>query len=88
MVLYKWYQSQVGSIWTFDFTAVEPTLFRVVGMDSSWPPHFDSTNFPYYKARMACHLVRFINPGSLMGLLPSKNLSPADDVADDAQLQG
>ena len=35
---------------------VEPTLFRVVGMDTSRPPHFDGTNFPYYKARMACHL--------------------------------
>ena len=45
----------VGSIWTFGFTAIEPTLFRVVGMDTSWPPHFDGTNFPYYKARMACH---------------------------------
>ena len=31
-------------------------LFRVVGMDTSRPPHFDNTNFPYYKARMACHL--------------------------------
>ena len=46
----------VGSIWTFGFTAVEPTLFRVVGMDTSRLPHFDDTNFPYYKARMACHL--------------------------------
>ena len=43
----------VGSIWTFGFTAVEPTLFRVVGMDTSRPPHFDG---PYYKARMAYHL--------------------------------
>ena len=25
-------------------------------MDTSRPPHFDGTNFPYYKARMACHL--------------------------------
>ena len=25
-------------------------------MDTSRPPHFDSTNFPYYKARMACNL--------------------------------
>ena len=25
----------VGSIWTFGFTAVEPALFRVVGMDTS-----------------------------------------------------
>ena len=25
----------VGSIWTFGFTSVEPTLFRVVGMDMS-----------------------------------------------------
>ena len=31
-------------------------LFRVVGMDISRPPHFDDTNFPYYKARMACYL--------------------------------
>ena len=46
----------VGSIWTFGFTAVEPTLFRVVGMDTSRPLHFDGTNFPYYKARMDCHL--------------------------------
>ena len=45
----------VGSIWTFGLTASEPMLFRVVGMDTSRPPHFDSTNFPYYKARMACH---------------------------------
>ena len=43
-------------MWTFGLTAVEPTLFRVVGMDISRPPHFDSPNFPYYKARMACHL--------------------------------
>ena len=56
MVHYKWYQSQVGSIWTFGLTTVEPTLFRVVEMDTSRPPHFDGTNFPYYKARMACHL--------------------------------
>ena len=46
----------VGSIWTLGLTAVEPMLFRVVGMDTARPPHFDSTNFPYYKARMACHL--------------------------------
>ena len=25
-------------------------------MDTSRPPHFDGTNFPYYKARMTCHL--------------------------------
>ena len=25
-------------------------------MDTSRPPHFDNTNFLYYKARMACHL--------------------------------
>ena len=25
-------------------------------MNTSRPLHFDSTNFPYYKARMACHL--------------------------------
>ena len=46
----------VGSIWTFGLTAVEPTLFRVFGMDTSRPPQFDGTNFPYYKARMACYL--------------------------------
>ena len=46
----------IGSIWTFGLTTVEPTLFRVVGMDTSRPPHFDDTSFPYYKARMACHL--------------------------------
>ena len=46
----------VGSIWNFGFTAVEPTLFRVVMMDTSRPSYFDSTNFPYYKARIACHL--------------------------------
>ena len=32
--------------------------------------------------------VRFIAPGSLMGLLSSKKLASADDVADDAQLLG
>ena len=25
-------------------------------MDTVRPPHFDGTNFSYYKARMACHL--------------------------------
>ena len=25
-------------------------------MDTSRPPHFDDTNFPYYKVRIACHL--------------------------------
>ena len=25
-------------------------------MDTSRPPHFDDTNFPCYKARIACHL--------------------------------
>ena len=25
-------------------------------MDTSRPSHFNVTNFPYYKARMACHL--------------------------------
>ena len=24
-------------------------------MDTSRPPHFDGTNFPYYKARMTCY---------------------------------
>ena len=43
----------VGSIWTFGLTAVEPTPFRVVVIR---PPYFDGTNFPYYKARMVCHL--------------------------------
>ena len=46
----------VGSIWTFGLTAVEPTLLIVVGMDTSRPPHFDGTNFSYYKTRMACYL--------------------------------
>ena len=46
----------VGSIWIFGLTAVEPTLFRVVGMNTSRPSHFDGTNFPCYKARMACYL--------------------------------
>ena len=31
-------------------------LFGVVGIDTSRPPHFDSINFPYYKARMVCYL--------------------------------
>ena len=26
------------------------------GMDTSRPPYFDGTNFPYYKVRIACHL--------------------------------
>ena len=46
----------VRSIWTFGLTVVEPTLFKVVGMDTSRPPHFDGTNFSYYKTRMACYL--------------------------------
>jgi len=46
----------VGSIWTFGLIAVEPTLLRVIGMDTARPPHFDGTNFSYYNARMACHL--------------------------------
>ena len=46
----------VGSIWTFGLTTVEPTLFRVVVMDTSRPSHFDGTNFLYYKTRMAYHL--------------------------------
>jgi hypothetical protein len=25
-------------------------------MDTHRPPHFDSTNIPYYSARMACYL--------------------------------
>jgi hypothetical protein len=25
-------------------------------MDTHRPPHFDITNFPYYRARMACYL--------------------------------
>ena len=56
MVPFQLVSKLVGSIWTFGFTAVEPMLFRVVRMDTSRPPHFDGTNFPYYKARMACHL--------------------------------
>ena len=47
---------RVGSNWTFGLTVVEPTLFRVVGIDTSRPSHFDGTNFPYYRARMACYL--------------------------------
>ena len=31
-------------------------LFRAVGIDTSRPPYFDGTNFPYYRARMACYL--------------------------------
>ena len=46
----------VGSIWTFGLTVVESTLFRGFGMDTSRPPQFDDTNFPYYKAIMACYL--------------------------------
>ena len=46
----------VGSISTFGFTAIEPTLFRVGGKDTSRPLHFDGTNFPYYSDRMACYL--------------------------------
>ena len=56
MILYKLYQSQVGSIRTLGLTAVEPPPLRVVEMDTSRPPHFDGTNFPYYRARMACYL--------------------------------
>jgi hypothetical protein len=25
-------------------------------MDTSSPPHFDDTKFPYYRARMVCYL--------------------------------
>ena len=39
----------VGLIWTFGLTVVEPALFRVIGMDTSRPPHFDGTNFPITK---------------------------------------
>ena len=46
----------VGSIWTFGFTADEPMPFRVRRMDTSRPPHFDSTNFSYWSARIACYL--------------------------------
>ena len=28
----------------------------MVRIDISRPPHFDGTNFPYYKVRIACHL--------------------------------
>ena len=63
---------QVGSIWTFGLTSIEPTLLRVVGMDTSWPPHFDGTNFPYYKARMACNL-EAIDLGVRDGMKPIKN---------------
>ena len=33
-------------------------------------------------------IVGFINPGSIMDLLPSKKLGPTDDVVNDAQLLG
>ena len=56
MVPFQLVSKSVGSIWTFGLTAVEPTLFRVVGMDTYRPLHFDGTNFSYYKARMACYL--------------------------------
>jgi hypothetical protein len=32
------------------------TLFRVVGMDTSRPMYFNSTNFPYCSAQMAYYL--------------------------------
>ena len=56
MVPFQLVSEPIGSIWTFGLTTIEPTLFRVIRMDISRPSHFDSTNFPYYKARMACHL--------------------------------
>ena len=56
MVPFQLVSEPVGSIWTFGLTTVEMTLFRVVGMDTSRPPHFDGTNFLYYRARMACYL--------------------------------
>ena len=43
-------------MWTLGLIAFEPTPLREVGMDTSRPPHFDGTNFPYYSARMACFL--------------------------------
>jgi hypothetical protein len=57
--------------------SVEPTLFRVVGIDTFRPLHFDSTNFPYYKDRMACYL-EAIDLGvwrvTRDGMKPIKNL--------------
>ena len=38
-------------------------------------------NFTIHKSN-----VGFINPGSLMGPLPSKKLGPTDDITNDAQL--
>ena len=68
----------VGSIWNFGLTTIEPTLCTVVGMDTSRPPHFYGTNFPYYKARMACHL-EAVDLGvwrvSHDGMKPIKNLN-------------
>jgi len=55
MVPFQLVSEPVISIWTFGFTVIESTLFRVVGIDISRPPHFDGTNFPYYKARMVYH---------------------------------
>ena len=46
-------------------------------MDTSRSPHFDGTNFSYYKARMACHL-ETIDLGvwrvTRDGMKPIKNL--------------
>ena len=43
-------------------------------MDTSRPPYFDSTNFPYYKARMACHLKAVDLGVTRDGIKPIKNL--------------
>ena len=51
---------QVGSIWTFGFTAVEPTLFRVVGMDTSRPPHLTALTFPTIKLEWLVTLRQYI----------------------------
>ena len=46
-------------------------------MDTARPPQFDGTNFPYYKARMACHL-EVVDLGvwrvTRDGMKPIKNL--------------
>ena len=42
-------------------------------MDTSRPPHFDGTNFSYYKARMASHLLGVWRV-TRDGMKPIKNL--------------
>jgi hypothetical protein len=36
-------------------------------MDTHRPSHFDSTNFPYYSARMACYLEAVAEPPKVLG---------------------